>query len=219
MQIGKAAKNEIALAIKTSSFSPSDFERDEGDEALSVRHRPTSSELVVNYGSVHGGSAKFHVSWSVGEEPIASRETDRPGLTVQDWLNQLRLDLDTPDLWADIGKQGMSALMEGDDNTQFSPQEQNEIEAWANDVKQRAQQGALSDEHMRLLEAKVDYAVAAAGRTGRLDWLNLTVGAVMGAFAGDVLTPDVARGILQALLSLGHLFGHPLPQLPGPQGD
>jgi hypothetical protein len=102
-------------------------------------------------------------------------------------------------------------MMEGEDNTPFSEEEQEQIAEAVAEVKEQARKTyALPAEQMRLLEAKLDYLVEAAPHTRRIDWLNMALGAVAGAFPGGVLTPDIVHKVLTALgAGLGLLFGHP----------
>ena len=107
-------------------------------------------------------------------------------------------------------------LFEEQDNSPFSPEEQQQI---ADAIKQLKEQvrasGELSAEQLHLLEAKLDYLAEAAQRSRRRDWLNIAYGAVASSFAGGILTPDVVHKVLINLaISVGHLFGAPIPQLP-----
>jgi hypothetical protein len=114
------------------------------------------------------------------------------------------------------GDPPISELLQDRDNSAFSVDEQREISRLIADLKIQAKKTyLLSDQEIGLLEAKLDYLCDAATRTGRVDWLNLTCGAIGGAFAGGVLTPEVVHNVLHALATaVGHLFGVPLPQLP-----
>jgi hypothetical protein len=109
----------------------------------------------------------------------------------------------------------MATLLEGQDNTPFSQDEQVRIaEVVSQVLKQAKETYGLPQEQMHLLEAKLNYLVEAAPHSRRIDWLNITLSAVGGAFAGGVLTPDVVHKVLTALgAGLGPLFGHPTPLL------
>jgi hypothetical protein len=81
-------------------------------------------------------------------------------------------------------------------------------------TRQAQESWKLQGEQLRALEAKMDYLSVAATRTGRIDWLNLAVGVVMGRFAEVVLAPDVMHQVGRVLeVGLGPLFGHPMPML------
>jgi hypothetical protein len=223
--LNKVQRNEVFKAIQASQLDPSDFRRVEGqadDEAtLWIRHLPSASMLIIHRSSAGGLALGHHLQWQVGDHPVVttlSPSAVKGSLTVgiDKWLAELKADIDTPDLWAEFDQQPrMSALLEGDDNARFSPAEQDEIAKWLAEARKSAQETyALSEEQMRTLETKLEYIGAATKRVGRLDWLNLTVGALMGAAVADVLTPGACQGILQALsVGLAHLFGHPMRTL------
>jgi hypothetical protein len=211
----KWQRNAIFEAVTEAELNPRDFELEgDGDEAR-IRVRGSKSIFVVG----RDGSAAYRVSKAVGEGSLVgylAHSWDgvlNPPLSL--WLGEVKRDLETPDLWAEIGKQPLAAMMEGEANTPFSEEEQKRIAEAVAEVKEQARETyALPAEQMRLLEAKLDYLVEAASRSRRIDWLNTAIGAVAGAAAGGILTPDVVHGVLTALgAGLGPLFGHPMPLL------
>jgi hypothetical protein len=213
IDIHKANRNEVVEAIQQSSFGTAEFSREEGDHAISVRHEPSGSEMVVNFGEMEW---RWSVTWTVGTDPMEHRMIDRLGDATREWLTDLKTDLETPDLFAELGREpGITALGEGQENIRFSSQEQTEIANWITDVKQQAKETyELPEEQMQLLEAKLDYLCEAAAHSRRIDWLNLSIGALGGAFAGGVLTPAVVDKVLNALVAgLGPIFGHPVSLL------
>jgi hypothetical protein len=208
VEISRVQRNEVAEAIKASDFSSADFETDEGDAAISVRHKPTGSELLLNFGEL---GFRFEASWTVGDDPVKGRSANELRFVTQDWLNDLVTYLATPDLWEEIGKEPLTDLIEGQENTQFSPAEQSQIAAVIAEVLANAKKElGLDDPQFKVLEAKLNYVVEAAGHTRRIDWLNLTLGAFADRTANAVLTPEVMHKVLSALdAALGALFGHP----------
>jgi hypothetical protein len=210
LQIGKQPRNEIAEAIKRQGFDPADFTPEEGDQYLALRQKSSGSRLVVQ----DGVSTRYIVTLGVGKGQPHAYQTDELSNPTLQWLRELQLDLQTPDLWAEIGREPqMAQLMEGTSNDPFTPQELSAISGWAEEVKR---QSALTGDQKQLLEAKLDYLVDAAKRTGRIDWLNAAVGVLGGWFAGAVLPPEIARSTVHLLFGLlGHAFGVPMSQLPG----
>ncbi len=72
----------------------------------------------------------------------------------------------------------------------------------------------ISSAQMRLLEGQLNYLQDAAGRMGRIDWRNAVTGVLLGTIINAVLPGKVARDALLMLLrSVGHMFGHPIPEL------
>jgi hypothetical protein len=211
----KWQRNAIFKAITETELNPRDFELENETDEARIRVRGSKSIFVVG----RDRSASYRVSKAVGEGPLVGYEANswdgvlHPPLSV--WLSEVKRDLETPDLWAEIGKQPLSAMMEGEANKPFSEEEQEQIAEVMAEVKQQARETyALPAKQMRLLEAKLDYLIEAAPHSRRIDWLNTAIGAVAGAGAGGILTPDVVHKVLAALnAGLGPLFGHPMPLL------
>jgi hypothetical protein len=213
VQIGKDSKNEIAVAIQNSSFEMSDFAKEEDSTSIVLFHKPSSAGATIEYGERYGVSDRFVVTWQVGDEPIAKLRGQALQLAIEAWLQAIQQDLDTPDLFAEIGKPPqISSLAEEDDDRPFDPDEQAEVAAWAADLKQNAgERYGIEGEQIKALEEKVDYLVEASRRMGRKDWVILAVGYI----GTTVLDSGIKEQILQGLATtLGHLFGHPLPLLP-----
>ena len=88
-----------------------------------------------------------------------------------------------PDLWAELPRE--SELLgdpseEVTKNAPVTPGEQKEIVGRLRETEEYLRRKySLSDEQIRVLGAKVDYLIDAAGRLGRTDWRGLFVG-VMG---------------------------------------
>jgi hypothetical protein len=72
---------------------------------------------------------------------------------------------------------------------------------------------SLSEPQIRILDAKIDYLIAASLRLGRIDWRNACAGVFLGYILAAALPPESARHLFLTLLrALGHLYG--LPELP-----
>src|SRR2546430_1253811 len=72
---------------------------------------------------------------------------------------------------------------------------------------------------IRVLDAKINYIVEAAGRLGRTDWRGLFVGVIVSYILTAALPPESAHAIFRTFVTLlqaiGHLYGYRLPELPG----
>lgn len=152
---------------------------------------------------------------SVEEERPIRMFSNSPSEMLGTWLTDVEKYLQTPDLWSELLQDpGVEDLIDKpDNNSQFDASEQAEIATWAAELKQSAaEQYALDGKQMKALEEKLDYLVDASSRLGRVDWLNASVGAVVGIVMNEVIASSVAQQILQGLVaSVGHLFGHPVP--------
>ena len=95
---------------------------------------------------------------------------------VSAWLEEVKRDLETPDLWAELQREakllgaGSNAVTE---NTPFTPEEQKEI---ARETKELAKYvrkiHLLSPAQMQVLDEKLEYLVDASDRLGRKDWFE-----------------------------------------------
>jgi hypothetical protein len=219
--LDKWHRNAIFNAITAVGLDPRDFELEndgdgDGDDAR-ISHRSSESTFVLGRDASGGYSGTRVVgealawpykvySWSAVEERFAS------------WLGELKRDLETPDLWAELRQERKMldvAAGEAAENTPFSPDEQREITKQLREITEYVKQtNALSEDEVQALEERLDYLEEAAGRLGRLDWRTVVAGTLLTAIVGAVLPPEATRDILLMLLrSLAHLFGHPFPEL------
>lgn len=219
MALGKLLRNEVVRAVQGAGFSAEEF--DWGDflaEEVTVRHRRAGASFVF------GGSAGDYVSrYYVADDPVE----ERTGMSwfglkqqLEFWLSALKLDIETPDLWAEL--QGEEELFmavsdEAMENTPFTPAEQEEIAGQLRELKGYViRTHSLSEAQTRLLEERLDYLAAAAGRVGRKDWMLLAAGVMLGYVLTAALPPEAARDIVGTLLtSIGHIVGGRPPGLPG----
>jgi hypothetical protein len=103
-----------------------------------------------------------------------------------------------------------------DANTPFTVDEQQQIARQLDEVRAYTRDTyELPGDQMRLLEGRLDYLQEAASRMGRIDWRNAVTGVLLGAVVNAALPSDAVRDALSMLLrSVGHMFGHPVPELP-----
>jgi hypothetical protein len=219
-QLQKWKKNQIVEAIQGVGLEPKEFEFEDSNAGVRLKHKWSESHFII------GGDAGQYVGrYVVGDEPawpydVYSWETLMT--RVSKWLREVKLDLDTPDLWAEL--QGEAELLGGasdqaNENTPFTREEQKDIERRLREVETHVRRTySLPEPEMEILNAKIDYLVDAAGRLGRIDWRNAFVGAIIGYILTGGLPPESARSIFLTFMTLlravGHLFGHRLPELP-----
>ncbi len=214
--LSKLKKNQIIEAIQETGLDPRDFDLEDGDVEVRIKRKWSKSCFII------GGDPTRYVGHSVvGDGPDWTfQEYSWQSLIrrISRWLGDVKRDLETPDLWAELQREAELLGANFDDvtgNTPFTPDEQNEIagrlRGWAADARRTY---SLSEAQNRVLKAKLDYLVNAAGRLGRTDWRNAFVGAILGYVLTAALPPDSARDMLfRAIGAMGHFFG--LPELPG----
>jgi hypothetical protein len=213
----KWKRNQIFAAIQGVGLDPRDFDLvEDGDDNFRIKHKWSDSCFIV------GGSPAHYVgSYVVGDGPTwpyeaYSWESILP--RVSRWLEEVKRDLQTPDLWYELQREAEllgGASNEANENTPFTPEEQREIIGRLQELAESARRTySLSGPQMQILNAKVDYLVGAAGRLGRIDWRNVLAGAILSFVLTAAFSPESARHIFMELLrAIGHLYGH--PELPG----
>ena len=143
---------------------------------------------------------------------------------VRRWAEDVKRDIDTPDLWAELRRDRavfLGVRYEAVDNTPFTPSEQVEIANQLREIQENVKRTySLSNEQMSLVVARFDEVEAAARRIGRKDWVLLFCGAMFSVIVTDLLPPAAVQHIFtMALSGLDHLFRsgggpHQLPPLP-----
>jgi hypothetical protein len=139
---------------------------------------------------------------------------------VELWLAAVKADIETPDLWAELQRDAelfQAATDEAIENTPFTSAEQEEIAGQLRELRDHVSRAhSPSESQMRLLDERLDYLAAAAGRVGRKDWLFMVAGVMLSYALEAALPPEAARDILGTLLtSIGHILGRGPLGLPG----
>jgi len=216
MTLEKWKRNEIYEAVKAAGLSPETFSWDDGAEPILFRHPSSGAHFV--FGGVPGFYATSFVAGDYTRSETRSFSWQALMQRVRTWLSYVKLDIETPDLWDQLRREAEllgRATDEALENTHFAPDERDEIVSQLNEFREYATKTfALSEEHLKDLNSKVDYLIEATSRLGRKDWLNACIGALMGLIVVAALPPDVAHHCLQALWSgIAHFFGDGRPNL------
>lgn len=217
MELEKWKRNQVFKAIQAAGLAPEGFGWDDGADESCIRHLSSGAYFV--FGGVPGGYVARYVA---GDAPVEEREAlswQKQMQLVERWLAAVKDDSDMPDLWAELRREtellGATAD-EAIENTPFTPDEREEIAGRLQEMRDYARRTySLSEEQMRVLDAKLDHLAAATGRLGRTDWRGLFVGTMLTFVLTAALPPESARHILLTLLkSIGHSLGHGFPELP-----
>jgi hypothetical protein len=219
VELKKWQKNEIVKAIQAVGLDPLVFDLQDDDGEVRIKHKWSPSCFTVRDDGAHYGA--YSVVGDGPEWPVGAYSWGTIFPRISTWLKDVKRDLETPDLWAELQRDAeLLHVVTSDDvveNTPFTPDEQNAIAARLQALAEHAQRThSLSAAQMRALDAKLDYLLTAARRLGRKDWLNVCAGAILGYILTASLPPEAARDMLLGLLrAIGHLYGLPdLPMLP-----
>jgi hypothetical protein len=203
--------NSIIKAIEDAGLEPRDFDLDDDDGEARISLRGLGSIFVI--GST--GSGGYEQSRAVGEG--AQLGYPVPSWTALDlplglWLSEVKSDLKTPDRRAELRREReilTAATTEGNDNTPFTSDEQDEIATQLREINGYLKKTyELTANQAQALEAGLDDLRATAGRMGRREWFAYVVGSL--TILDAVLPPETTRHVFLMLLrSLAHLHGFP----------
>ena len=216
----------VFLAIEEVGFDPREFDRStahsEGydGEAPLLTHKPSGAWFFFDFEEWKG---RHSPRWNPGEEKPVDGAEDVEWkfvlIALRTWLRNVERELSSPNLWALLDQQHeLLAATEptGDTaNTPFSPEEQQQIAAQLNEIKQLLVSGHGADPKM--LEARIEELEEASTRLGRRDWLLMFLGVSLTWTLEGLIPPEGLQEVLMfAAHTLGHLFGGGVPQLPMP---
>ena len=127
------------------------------------------------------------------------------------WLQEVKQDLDTPDLWAELRHEtelleaGSNKVIE---NTLFTLEEQREIARRLNKLEEDVRRAlSLSGPQTQVLHERIDYLVEASNRLGRKDWLNTFIGVTLSFVLTAALAPEAARALFRTFFrAIGLLY-------------
>jgi hypothetical protein len=214
-QLQKWQKNQIFEAIQGVGLDPKDFDLDDGDAEVRIKHKWSASYFIIGGNPGHYGGR-----YLVGDAPpwpyeVYSWQTLMT--RVSRWLEEVKHDLETPDLWAELQREAEllgDASNKATENAPFTLDEQEVIAGRLQEMAEYVGRTySLSAEQMRVLNAKIDYLIDAAARLGRTDWRGVFFGVMLTFFLASAFPPEsVSKFLLLVLRAIGHLSG--FPELP-----
>ena len=204
--------NGIFETIRSVGLDPREFDLENSKVDARIKHKLSESYFFV------GGDAGHYVGRSVVRDGVDRQFEEfswQPLIArVRRWFEEVKRDLATPDLWAELQRETELLRGHSDDsteNTLFTPSEQSEIASRLQELRDRTKHAySLSVAQMQILDTKIDYLTHAADRLGRIDWRNAFVGVILGYLLVLALPPESAHDIVvQMLLAIGPFYGFP----------
>jgi hypothetical protein len=211
-RLKKHKRNQIFEALQTAGLDLREFEIVEDEDKARIGHRYSDASFSI------GGDPGHYVGQSVVGDgnpwPYEVYSWDPVMERVDRWAREVKRDLETPDLWAELQDEVellQASYAESAANTPFTAQEKKQIAERLHDFVAHAEQAySLSETQIAELNAKVDYLVSSSDRLGRIDWRTVLIGAVAGYVLAAILPPEVTHGMLVGVLrDFGHLYGRP----------
>lgn len=186
VRLVKWQRNAIFEAVVAGGLDASECTLDYDDTSWRITHVPSGSYFLLE-----GNPGHYNGTAVVGDAPPWPSESYSWGKVeerVQGWAEDVKRDVDTPDLWAELQRElelVTSARYDDIENTPFTPDEQAEIAEQLRQLKDFLKEKyALSEAQTLSLEARFDDLEAAAGRIGRKDWRLLFLGGILTLVVG-----------------------------------
>lgn len=209
----KFQRNQIFEAIKSVGFDPGQFDLVDSGSEVTIKHKWSASCFIVKRESAYYvgqslvGDGAVWPTGPVSWQSLLSR--------ISLWLEEVKRDLNTPDLWAELQRDaelmgaGPSVATK---NTPFTADEQREIAERLKSLgKHVSVTHSLSTAQIQTLEEKLDYLIDASTRLGRKDWFMAFIGAILGFVFNTPLVAESAHTIFTTFLrGIGLLY----PELP-----
>ena len=164
-------------------------------------HPPTGYYFLFDY-----LQEKHWARFSPGKESLVETRYsgDWPNelRAVARWLDCLKLEYQSPDLWAMVEQERqliLSASSAELDNAPFTAAEQGRISTAVNELRSYIQATSnLTQAQLEFVSDRLSHLEESASRLGRKDWITLAIGALTNIIVGVALAPDAARDLLRA---------------------
>jgi len=212
----KWQRNHIFEAIQKAALDPREFDLNDDGAEVRIKHKWSESYFLIG-----GDASRYFGTRIAGDAPGFSYEAyswQNLMTRVIAWLYEVKRDLDMPDLWAELLRETEllgNASNNATENTPFTAEEQKEIVRRLRELEEHARRTySLSAEQIKVLDAKINYLIEAAGHVGRDDWALMFIGVTLTFIFASAFPPESVREFVLPLLRfIGHLGG--LPVLPG----
>ncbi|GAB3241658.1 hypothetical protein GCM10027346_37340 [Hymenobacter seoulensis] len=207
----KTQRNQLVELIQKMDIPINHLQEDRGASAYIIKVLGDISHFTVtiNRNSING-------EFSVDTIPyVASAGWADLGQTWQDvlkcfsiWAQQIRADIDAPDLWAEATK---TAQLFGNvseaANDKFTRGELAQVQGQLRQMKQNFATADLPEAaKQKLIDLTAEAAVKAEGLTKK-DWQNWIIGGFVSAITGLMLNPTQAQEVLKLVkAAFGGLF-------------
>jgi hypothetical protein len=210
LRVLQSQRNEILSRIKSAGLEAREFGWDHGP---STRYPTTYLDRLVHvpsgffyeFDNVEGTSpTKHYTTHSPGYSTHTQKEFpgswDNQLTYLSQWLSFVKRELDAPPLWEQLtqGEPLLEVPLAGAEDSPFRPEELQAIEAQLDEVRNYLRD-QLPPAALPTVQAQLDRLEAAAKTTGRLSWVQMTIGLLVGLAWSGVLAPEQARTILQII--------------------
>ncbi len=210
LRVLQSQRNEVLSQINTLRLDPREFRwehvpsrRDSAVQLDQLIHIPTG--FYYQFDSREPTSTISHyATFSPGASVLT--ETRYPGawdlqvIYAGEWLGYLKRELTAPPLWEQLaqGEPLLEVPLAAAEDTPFTPEEQRAIQGKLDDVLQYLKQ-ELPPGSMPTVQTQIARLQEAAKTSGRVSWLQMAIGTMIGLVWGGLMAPEQARTVLQMI--------------------
>ena len=210
-EILKSQKNYLFEIIKGWDFEPRNFSWQ--DTTIRTEHGIVPA-LCLRYASSGFFFTIFNdkigsqcVSFSPGKEHTSEMYTyscwEEAAAYFRTWLECLQIELNQPDLWAQLDEQAEEVkfeVVQDQKNLPFSAVEADKIVAGVNQIREYLLKEFTDNKNKQLLiESRLDYLIHATRTHKRIDWMNIAIGTLLQTIIALALAPDQATKVWMIL--------------------
>lgn len=198
----KSQSNQVFERLTKAGWDSSDFEWQEvrgpssGKEVSQLVHKASGYYFTFDNG------IGFYSKCSPGTQTLVQRQSAGDWQVQKQffasWLSNLRREVESPDLWAEVSKEARildSAASSETSNTPFNTEEKAYILNGLNEIKQYLLTAHKLDPE--LVESRLKYLVESSDRLGRKDWLNLLLSVLVSIVINAALPGDATRELFR----------------------
>jgi hypothetical protein len=203
----KTQRNAVFDWVREAGFDPSDFEVDAADwgGARCTRFAYRGSPY---YFDVSMARSAYSLRWTPGDSEALGHVIDYTVVfeliepPFKAWLTYLRRELEAPDLWGLLGEKDPALPPFGSSgNTPFTEAELGQVIVQIDAARTYFIEAGATGEALAVVNERLEYLVAAAKRSGRMDWMNIAFSVLFGLAGQLNFDPNQARELIQLVVT------------------
>lgn len=201
----KSQKNKIFEFVQESGFDPNDFKWNTAEITLYATGFGINylvSQLAcknTNFNFTFSNNLHYwYPSYSPAERVLKMNFTNpldeqEMFMNVYIWLQSLKREIETPDLWAQFKQyQITSEVLEDEENpnSQFTEEQLSRVTYGIEQIRTYLLKEYQREAETRLINEKLDYLIDSAKKQGRIDWKNIFVSTIISIGTSLTLSPE-----------------------------